>query len=95
MIELNLIFQTLHYPLKRLSDTEKIVSLKSKGLSAKKLTTPTTTDNSFSPSIKWYINSNFCLVFTGSCLKQKNSTYTRPYRIKFLLFIKWIHGHEV
>ena len=44
-----------------LSDTEKIVSSKSKALSAKELTGPTTTDNSFSPSIKWDGNSDFCL----------------------------------
>ena len=47
--QLNLIFQSLYYTLKRLGDTEKIVSWKSKGLSTEKLTTPTTTDNSLSP----------------------------------------------
>ena len=43
----------LYYTLKRLGDTEKIVSWKSKGLSAEKLTVPITTDKSLSPSIKW------------------------------------------
>ena len=33
--------------------------------------TPTTTDNSLSLSVKWYGDSNFCLVFKWSCLKQK------------------------
>ena len=37
-------------------------------MSPKKLTTPRTTDNSLSPSNKWYGN---CLVFKESCLKQK------------------------
>ena len=60
----------LYYILERLSDTEKIVSWKSKGLSAEKLTTSTNAGNSFSPSIKWYSNSYFCLVFNGSCLKR-------------------------
>ena len=32
----------------------------------KKLTTPITTDNSLSPSIKWYENVNLCLIFKGS-----------------------------
>ena len=50
---LYLIFQTLYCTLKRLGDTEKIVSTKSKVLLAEKLTTSTTTDNSLSPSIKW------------------------------------------
>ena len=65
-------FQILYYILKRLGDTEKIVSWKSKSLSAEKLSTPTTTtDNSPSPSIKWYGNSNFCLVFKASTENKK------------------------
>ena len=44
----------------------------------KKLTTPTTSDNSLSPSIKWYKDSNFSLIFKGSCLKQKHATFTPP-----------------
>ena len=61
----------LYYTLKRLGDTEKIVSCKPKGSSAKNL--PTTTDNSLAPSIKWYGNSYFCLVFRGCSLKQNNN----------------------
>ena len=75
----------LYYTLKKLGDTEKIVSWKSKVLSTGKLTTPTTTDNSLSPSIKWYGNSNFCLVFKGSCLKSKNGNYTHPSGIMFFI----------
>ena len=70
--QLHLIFQPLCYTLKRLGNTEKVASCKSKGLSAEKHTTPTTTDNSLYPSINWYGNSNFCLLFKGSCLKQKH-----------------------
>ena len=40
--QLYLIFQPLYYTLKRLGDTEKIVSWKSKDLLAKKLITCTT-----------------------------------------------------
>ena len=54
-------------------------------MSAKKRTTHSTTDNSLCPSIKWYGNSNSCLVFKGSCLKQKNATYTPPKRINFFI----------
>ena len=50
--QLYLILQTLYQTLKRLGDTEKFISWKSKGLSFEKLTTPTTTDNSPSPPIK-------------------------------------------
>ena len=42
---------------------------------------PTTTDNSFFPSIKWYRNSNFYLVFKGSWLKQKKSIYAPSNRV--------------
>ena len=70
-----------------LGDTENFVSWKSKGLSAERLTTPTTIDHSLSPSIKWYRDSNFCLVFKGRCLRQKNTTFTLPNeRIYFIVY---------
>ena len=72
---------------KTLGESEKVVSRNSKCLSAEKLTIPTTTDNSLSTSIRWYRDSNFCLVFKGSCLKQKNATFTPPNIINFLLFM--------
>ena len=50
--QLYLIFQTLYCTLKRLGDNEKVVSWKSKGLSAENVTIPTTAGNSLSPSIK-------------------------------------------
>ena len=71
-------FQWLYYTLKRVGDTEKVVSWKSKGLSAQKPTTSNTTDNSLYPSIKWPKNSKFCLIFKGKVLKQKNATFTPP-----------------
>ena len=83
--QLYLIFQTLYYIPKRLDDTEKIVSWKSKNLSSVKFTTLTTTDNSLSPSIKWYENT-FSSIFKGSWLKQKHATYTPPSRIFFIVY---------
>ena len=59
-----------------------------------KLTT-TTTDNSLSPSIKLYKNSNFFLIFQGSYLKQGNTTFSPPNINFFLLFMNQIHGHEI
>ena len=52
--QLYLILQPLYYTLERLGGTEKVVSWKCKGLSSQQLTTPTTTYNSLSLSIKWY-----------------------------------------
>ena len=45
-------------------------------MAAQKLTTSPATDNSLSPSLKWYGESSFCLKFRGSCLKQKNAANT-------------------
>ena len=47
-------------------------------MSVEKHTTLTITDYSLSPSIKRYEKSNFCLIFQGNCLKQKNATFTPP-----------------
>ena len=71
--------------MKRPGYTEKVVSWKSKALSDEKLTTPKTNDNSLSLSIKWYENLNFCLIFKGSCLKQKDATFTPPIIINFFI----------
>ena len=65
--QLYLIFQTVYYTLKRLGNTEKVISWRFKGWSSEQPTTPTTTDNSLSPSVNWYGDSNFCLSFKGSC----------------------------
>ena len=47
-----LIFQPLYFALKRLHDTEKVLSRKSDGVSTKTIVTPTTVNNSISPTIK-------------------------------------------
>ena len=44
-----IIVQPSYYALKRIGNTEKVVSWKSKGLPEQKLTTPTTNDNSLFP----------------------------------------------
>ena len=44
-----------------------------------------TIDNSLSPSIKWYRNSDFCLVVKRNCLNQKYATYTPSNRIIVLI----------
>ena len=69
--------------MKRLGDTEKVVSRNLKVCHTKNVTAPTTNDNSLFPSIKWYENS--CLIFIGSCLKQKSATFTPPNIINFFI----------
>ena len=92
----------IYYTLKRPGDTEKIAQWKSKGLSTKKVITPTTTENILFPSIKWYENLNFCLVFKESCLKQQQQQQQQ--KTQFILIIieeivllvmNQIHGHEI
>ena len=84
-MQLYLIFEVLYYTLKRLGNTEKVVSWKSKGLPTENFIPSTTTDNSLSPTITWHANSNFCLVFKGRCLKQKSATHTNPNRINLFI----------
>ena len=72
-VQFYLIFPPLCYTLKTLSNSENLTSWKSKGLSTEKLTSPFTTANSCSPTIKWHEDSKFCLIFKVSCLKQKNA----------------------
>ena len=70
------------------------MSLKSQGLLTEKIATPTTTVNSLSPTIKWWGNPNFCLIFKGSYLKQRNETFTSPNRINIFIVYKldtWPH----
>ena len=83
--QLQLILEPLYYTSKRLGDTEKVISWKSKGLSAEKVTTPTATDNTLSSSIEWYENSNFSLIFKGSYLKKnkKPAIFTPPKKYFF------------
>ena len=54
-----------------LINTEKVTSLKTNGLSIKKLTSPFTTDNSLSQTIKWLETI-------------KSTTYNPPDKISFL-----------
>ena len=82
-LQLYLIFQPHYYIPKTLSNSEKVIWWKSKGLSIEKLTTLFHTDINLSLTIKWHEGSKFCLIFKGSCLNQKNETYTPNYRIKF------------
>ena len=85
LAQLYLVLQPLSYTLERLGFTKIVVSCKSKGLSIEKLTTSTTTNSSLSPSIQWYRDSNFCVIFKESCLKQRNATFTPRNRINLVV----------
>ena len=48
------------------------MSWKPKDLSTEKIVTR---NNSLSSTVKWYGDSNFCLVLKGSLLKQERATF--------------------
>ena len=49
--------------------------MKSKGLSAATIKTPTTSDNGLAPALSYYVIKTR-VTFTGSCLKQRKILYT-------------------
>ena len=73
--EVYLIFETVYRYFKTIVNTNYISSWKSKGLSAESIKPPATSDNSFTPALK-YNDYNIRVKFTGSCLKQSKITYT-------------------
>ena len=82
------LLQPLYETLKRLGNTEKVVSWRYKGWLTKKLTASTTTGNSFLRSVNQYGDSSFCLIFKGSYLKHKKAIFTPPNRINVVIIHK-------
>ena len=70
-----LIFQPLYKYFKTITNTNYILSWKSRGLTAESIKPPTTSDNSLNPELSYY-DYNIRVKFTGSCLKQLKTTYT-------------------
>ena len=48
----------------------KMLGWKSKGLSQENITTPATSDNSFTPKLTYNHNSKIAVKFEGNCVKQ-------------------------
>ena len=69
------VFQPMYRYLKKIGNTDQILSWKSKGLSDETIKPPTTSDNSIAPALSYY-RSKTIAKFTGSCLKQDKITYT-------------------
>ena len=59
---------------KVITNTEYILSWKSKGLSDENIKPPTTSDNSLTPKLNYY-DPKIRVKHTGSCLKQPKITY--------------------
>ena len=69
-----LIFQPLYRYFKTITNTNYILSWKSKGLSDESIKSPTTSNNNLNPELSHY-DSDIRVKFTGSCLKQQKITY--------------------
>ena len=70
-----LVFQSLNKHFKVIANTDYVSSWKSRGLSAKTIKPPTTSDNSLNPALS-YSGTTTRVKFTGSCLKQPKIPYT-------------------
>ena len=70
-----LVFQPLNKYIKVITNTDYILSWKSKALSAESIKPPTTSDNSLTPLLNYY-GTKTRLKFTGCCLKQPKISYT-------------------
>ena len=70
-----LVFQPMYRYFKMITNTDYISSWKSKGLSAKSIKPPTTSDNSLPPALSYY-GTQTRVKFTGSYLKQSKISYT-------------------
>ena len=70
-----LIFQPWYRYFKTVTNTNYILSWKSRGLSTESIKPPTTSDNSRTPELSYY-DYNTRVKYTGSCLKQPRITYT-------------------
>ena len=72
-----LIFQPIirYFKVNTITNTDYVLSWKSKGLSAESIKPPTTSDNSLTPALNYY-GTKTRVKFTGSCLKQSKISYT-------------------
>ena len=59
-----------------ITNTDDVLSWKSKGLSAEIIKPPATSDNSLTPTLNYYDDFKVRVKFTGSCLKQLKFTCT-------------------
>ena len=69
-----LVFQSLNKYFKVITNT-RYISWRSKGLSDKTIKPPSTSNNSPTPVLSYY-GTKTRVKFTGSCLKQPNTSYT-------------------
>ena len=72
-----LVFQPVirYFKVNTITNTDYVLSWKSKVLSAESIKPPTTSDNSLTPELNYY-DTKIRVKFTGGCLKQPKISYT-------------------
>ena len=74
---------------KVITNTDYVLSLTSKGLSAESFKSPTISDNSLNPTLNHY-GTKIRVTFTGSCLKQSKITYNHGKVVNFYIVYELI-----
>ena len=71
-----LVFQPIirYFKVNMITNTDYVLSWKSKGISAETIKPPATSDNSLTPALSYY-GTKTRVKFTGSCLKQSKILY--------------------
>ena len=82
-----LVFQPIirYFKVNTITNTDYVLSWKSKGLSAESIKPPTTSDNSLTPALSYY-GTKTRVKFTGSCLKQPKISYTHGKVVNIYIF---------
>ena len=71
-----LVFQPMYRYYKKISNTDRILVWKSKGLSDESVKPPATSNNSLVPALS-YVGIKTRIKLVGSCLKKDKVTFTR------------------
>ena len=84
-----LVFQPIsrYFKVNTITNTDYILSWKSKRLSPESIKPPTTSDNSLTPELSYYATKTR-LKFTESCLQQSKTSYTHSTRVNIYIVYK-------
>ena len=84
-----LVFQPIsrYFKVNTITNTDYILSWKSKRLSPESIKPPTTSDNSLTPELSYY-DTKTRLKFTESCLQQSKISYTHSTRVNNYIVYK-------
>ena len=71
-----LVFQPIirYFKVNKITNTDYVLSWKSKGLSAERIKPPTTSDNSLTPKLNYY-GTKTRVKFNGTCLQKSKISY--------------------